>query len=126
MGAVAYVGRVMVPVTDTDKAIAWYGENLGFTLAVDVPFGDGDRWVEIAAPEGLATLALVPPHPANDVGGMTGIALDSRDVKGAHEDLRGKGVDCDDLMGGEGGVPPMFFFRDLDGNSLLLVEAQQS
>ena len=125
MGAVAYVGRVMVPVNDQDKAIAWYGEKLGFTVAVDVPFGDGDRWVEIAAPEGLATLALVPPHPSYDVGGMTGIALDSRDVKAAHEELRGNGVDCDDLMGGEGGVPPMFFFRDLDNNTLLLVEAQR-
>jgi catechol 2,3-dioxygenase-like lactoylglutathione lyase family enzyme len=124
MGTVAYVGRVMVPVNDQDKAIAWYGENLGFTVSIDVPFGDGDRWVEISPPEGLASLALVPPHPAHDVGGMTGIALDSRDVPGALTELRGKGVDCDDLIGGEGGVPPMFFFRDVDGNTLLLVEAR--
>jgi lactoylglutathione lyase len=125
MGTVAYVGRVMVPVNDQDKAIAWYGENLGFSVSADVPFGNGDRWVEISPPEGLATLALVPPHPSYGIGNMTGIALDSRDVKAAHEELKGKGVDCDDLMGGDGTVPPMFFFRDLDGNSLLLVQAQR-
>lgn len=125
MGAVAYVGRVMVAVSDQDKAIAWYTENLGFTVAVDMPFGEGDRWVELAAPEGPTNLALVPPHPANDVGRMTGIALDSRDARAAHEELKAKGVDCDDLMGGEGPVPPMFFFRDLDGNTLLLVEPQR-
>jgi catechol 2,3-dioxygenase-like lactoylglutathione lyase family enzyme len=126
MGAVASVGRVMVPVHDQDKAIAWYGENLGFTLAVDMPFGDGDRWVEIAPPEGQANLALVPPHPSHDAGKMTGIALDSHDVRAAHTALKEKGVDCDDIMGGDGSpVPPMFFFRDLDGNTLLLVEPQR-
>lgn len=125
MATVASVGRVMVAVSDQDKAIAWYGENLGFTVAVDMPFGDGDRWVEIAPPEGLANLALVPPHPAYEAGKMTGIALDSPDVRAAHRELKGKGVDCDDLMGGEGPVPPMFFFRDLDGNTLLLVEPQR-
>lgn len=125
MGVVAHVGRVMLAVHDQDKAIAWYGENLGFTVAVDMPFGEGDRWVEIAPPEGLATIALVPPHPAFDAGKMSGIALDSPDARAAHAELRDKGVDCDDIIGGEGPVPPMFFFRDLDGNTLLLVEPQR-
>jgi hypothetical protein len=35
------------------------------------------------------------------------------------------GVDVDaELMGGDGTVPPLFFFRDLDGNQLMIVEAQ--
>jgi hypothetical protein len=33
----------MVAVSDQDTAIGWYAEKLGFTVAADVPFGDGDR-----------------------------------------------------------------------------------
>ena len=44
------VGRVMVPVADQDTAIAFYTEKLGFSLTADVPFGDGDRWVEVGLP----------------------------------------------------------------------------
>ena len=55
---------------------------------------------------------------------MADAALD--DVPAAHEELKAKGVDVDDdLMGGDGTVPPMFFFRDGDGNTLLLVASPQ-
>ena len=43
------LGRVMIPVADQDAAIAFYTEKLGFTLTADVPFGEGDRWVEVDA-----------------------------------------------------------------------------
>jgi hypothetical protein len=56
---------------------------------------------------------------------MTGVALDVDDVPATLAQLRERGVDCDDLMGGDGPVPPMFFFRDGDGNTLLLVETPQ-
>jgi catechol 2,3-dioxygenase-like lactoylglutathione lyase family enzyme len=114
----------MVPVGDQDAAIAFYTNTLGFKLAADVAFGEGERWVEVAPPGGGTTLALVPPRGDYQTGRMTGIALESTDVRRAHEDLKGKGVDVDtELMGGDGTVPPMFFFRDPDANHLLLVEA---
>ena len=47
---VTRVGRVVVPVSDQDKAIAFYTQVLGFTLVADMPFGDGYRWVEVAPP----------------------------------------------------------------------------
>ena len=52
MPKITKVGRVMVPVSDQDAAIAFYTGKLGFSLAADVPFGDGDRWVEGAPPGG--------------------------------------------------------------------------
>jgi hypothetical protein len=56
---------------------------------------------------------------------MTGIALESPDPRADHDELQGKGVDVDaELMGGDGTVPLLFFFRDLDGNTLMIVEAQ--
>ena len=50
MPKITQLGRVMVPVADQDTAIAFYTEKLGFSLTADVPFGEGDRWVEVAPP----------------------------------------------------------------------------
>jgi catechol 2,3-dioxygenase-like lactoylglutathione lyase family enzyme len=123
MAHLTTVGRVMVPVVDQDAAIAFYIQALGFSLIADVPFGDGERWVEVAPPGGGTTLALVPPSDHYPAGRMTGIALGASDARAAHADLRAHGVDVDDaLMGGEGGVPLIFFFRDADGNQLMTVE----
>lgn len=118
-----HVGRVLVPVADQDAAIAFYTDKLGFTLVADMPFGDGERWVEVAPPGGGATLALVPGTAHYPTGRMTGVALGSSDPRGDHAALRGSGVDVDDaLMGGDGEVPLLFFFRDADANQLMVVE----
>jgi catechol 2,3-dioxygenase-like lactoylglutathione lyase family enzyme len=125
MPRISKIGRVMVPVSDQDAGIAFYVETLGFSLVADVPFGDGDRWVEVAPPDGGAAIALVPPRGEYAVGRMTGIALTSPDPRADHAELSGKGVDVDaELMGGDGTVPLLFFFRDHDGNQLMLVEEQ--
>jgi catechol 2,3-dioxygenase-like lactoylglutathione lyase family enzyme len=83
----------MVPVADQDAAIAFYTSELGFKLAADVPFGDGERWVEVAPPGGGTALALVPPRGEYQTGRMTGIALETPDARGLHADLKAKGVD---------------------------------
>jgi catechol 2,3-dioxygenase-like lactoylglutathione lyase family enzyme len=123
MSLITQVGRVMVPVADQDAAIEFYTGMLDFELAADVPFGDGERWVEVAPPGGGATLALVPPRGEVQAGRMTGIALEATDARAAHEELQAKGVDVDaELMGGDGTVPLLFFFRDRDANTLMIVE----
>jgi|SRR5689334_23148329 catechol 2,3-dioxygenase-like lactoylglutathione lyase family enzyme len=125
MPQITQLGRVMVPVTDQDAGIAFYTGTLGFTVVADVPFGEGDRWVEVAPPGGGAAVALVPPSGQFQTGRMTGIALESADPRADHEELRGRGVDVDtELMGGDGTVPLLFFFRDHDGNQLMIVQAQ--
>jgi len=124
MSRITQVGRVMVPVADQDAAIAFYLEKLGFELTADVPFGDGERWVEVGPASGGARLALVPSRGEYRAGRMTGIALDTKDVRAAHEELQAKGVDVDsELMGGDGTVPALFFFRDRDANTLMIVES---
>ena len=122
MSRITQVGRVMVPVSDQDEAIAFYTGKLGFSLVADVPFGEGERWVEVAPPGGGAALALVPPRGEYQPGRMTGIALASADPRADHAELKAKDVDVDaDLMGGDGAVPLMFFFRDRDANQLMIV-----
>lgn len=126
MPKITQVGRVLVPVKDQDDAIKFYTEKLGFTLASDIPFGEGSRWVEVAAPGGSTNLALVPPQGEFVPGRMTGIGLVSSDPRADHAELKEKGVDVDDqIMGGDGTVPLLFFFRDNNGNQLLLAEDRQ-
>ena len=124
MPRITHLGRVIVPVSDQDEAIAFYTQKLGFSLVSDVPFGDGDRWVEVAPPDGKAAIALTRPQGEYVPPRMTGIALASPDPRADRDELKEKGVDVDaELMGGDGTVPLLFFFRDGDGNSLMVVEA---
>jgi catechol 2,3-dioxygenase-like lactoylglutathione lyase family enzyme len=119
------IGTVIVPVADVDRQIEFYVGTLGFEKRVDVPFGGEYRWVEVA-PEGAeTTIAIAPPPPGGSAGNVqTGIALQSADVDALHAELRGKGVDVDDEVSRMGEpVPPMFWFRDPEGNTLMVVEA---
>ena len=117
------VGRVMVPVSDQDRAIEFYVEKLGFEKIADIPFGQGDRWVEVAIGGTGTSLALVKPPNGQGIGELTAVALDTDDIDAAHTELRSRGVDADDEVSRMGGpVPPMFWMRDPDGNTLLVVE----
>ena len=118
------VGRVCVTISDTDRAIEFYVDTLGFEKVVDVPMGDAMRWVEVALPGTATTIALAPPPQGQEAGGsQTGICLDTSNVDADHAALKAAGVDVDDDVTRWGGpVPPMFWLRDPDGNSLIIVE----
>ena len=123
MTQVTKVGQVVVPVSDKDQAIAFYTQKLGFTLLADLPFGDGDRWIEVAPPGGGVTVAFGPAGNDFQPGRPTGILLSSPDPAADRTELEGLGVDVDpQLMGGGGEVPLMFSFRDQDKNSIMIVQ----
>jgi len=121
---ISKVGRVCVPVADTDRALDFYVGTLGFEKVVDVPMGPDMRWVEVQVSGAETTIALAPPPPGREDGGTeTGICLDTGDVDAAHAALKAAGADVDDEVSRYGGpVPPMFWLRDPDGNSLIVVE----
>ena len=118
------VGRVALTVADTDRSIDFYVDTLGFEKVVDVPMGPDMRWVEVALPGAATTIALAPPPEGQSVGGsQTGICLDTMDVDADHAALKAAGIDVDDEVTRFGGsVPPMFWLRDPDGNSLIVVQ----
>ena len=121
---ISQVGRVCVTVADTDRAIDFYVGTLGFEKVVDVPMGDAGRWVEVAVSGAPTTIALAPPPEGQAAGGsQTGICLDTSDVDADHAALKAAGADVDEEVSRWGGpVPPMFWLRDPDGNSLIVVE----
>jgi catechol 2,3-dioxygenase-like lactoylglutathione lyase family enzyme len=125
------MATVFVPVSDQDRSLEFYVEKLGFEKRTDFTYADGRRWVEVVPPGAETSIALVPPQDGGPVGIETHIALTSDNVDAAHDRLAGLGVDVNDVMH-EGdpvvywsgvvlaGIPPMFLFRDPDGNSLLM------
>ncbi|HKT45430.1 MAG TPA: VOC family protein [Gaiellaceae bacterium] len=118
------VGRVCVTVSDTDRAIDFYVGTLGFEKIVDTPMGPGMRWVEVLIPGRETSIALAPPPPGRTAGGaQTGICLDTTDLDADHAALQAAGADVDEEITRYGGpVPPMFWLRDPDGNSLIVVQ----
>jgi catechol 2,3-dioxygenase-like lactoylglutathione lyase family enzyme len=121
------VGRVCVTVTDTDRAIDFYVNTLGFEKTVDMPMGDAGRWVEVALPGAPTTIALAPPPPGTAAGGsQTGICIDTSNVDADHATLKAAGAEVDDEVSRYGGpVPPMFWVRDPDANSLIVVQPSE-
>jgi predicted enzyme related to lactoylglutathione lyase len=123
--AVNKVANVIVPVADVDRQLAFYVGTLGFTLRVDIPMGNGYRWVEVGLGDESTTIALAPPPPDGEAAGnrLTGITLQTDDLEGYHARLRDAGADVDAEITRMGDpVPPMFWFRDPEGNTLLVVQ----
>ena len=114
------VGTVGVPVADQDRALAFYVEKLGFEKRIDAPYGDGERWVEVAPPGAATTIALVRARQGEPVGVDTQLRFATQDAQADHAELRAGGIDVDAEV-----IPypvPMFVFRDPDGNRLIIVE----
>ena len=118
------IANVVIPVTDQDGMIEFYVDKLGFTKRVDEPFGGKYRWVEVGLGDETTTIALAPPPDGSPTGGnQTGITLQTGDIDATHAQLRDGGVDVDAEIQRMGDpVPPMFWFRDPEGNTLLMVQ----
>ena len=118
------IATVVIPVADQDRQVDFYVDRLGFTKRVDVPFGNGYRWVEVGIGDESTTIALAPPPENTSTGNReTGISLQTDDIDAYHAALKAAGVDVDESVSRLGGpVPPMFWLRDPEGNVLLDVQ----
>lgn len=114
------VRTVAVPVTDQNQAVDFYVDKLGFEKRMDAEFQPGMRWIEVAPPDAAVSIAL-PPVQGGTSGTDTGIRLATTSAQTEHAALAARGVDVDELLLWPG-VPPMFSFRDPDGNTLYVVE----
>jgi len=121
-GPITAVRTVGIPVTDQDRALEFYAGTLGLEKRLDVPFGDGGRWIEVAPSGAATTIALVAESAGQPTGHDTGIRLIAADADAEHAHLLARGVDADPEVLRWPGVPAMFAFRDPDGNTLEIVE----
>jgi lactoylglutathione lyase len=118
---VTRVRTIGVPVRDQDKALEFYTGVLGFDKTLDVPMGSGGRWIEVSPPGGGTTIALTAVKPGAPASVETGIRLCVGDADAFRQHLLGNCVSADEVLRWPG-VPPMFAFRDQDGNVLEIVQ----
>jgi predicted enzyme related to lactoylglutathione lyase len=116
------IRTVAVPVTDQDRALAFYRDGLGLETRIDMAYGDDQRWLEVVPSGATTSIALVRAGDTAPAGIDTGIRLTTEDAVADHEILRARGIDVDtEIL--EYPVP-MFTLRDPDRNTLYVVQRQ--
>ncbi len=119
MTTITGLRTVGVPVTDQDRALAFY-RALGFETRLDAPINETMRWIEVAPPGSTSSLALLSGsdvEPGIDTGVRFSVA--SADLE--HREMATGGVSVGEVLRWDG-VPPMFTFTDPDGNVFYVVE----
>ncbi len=114
---------IPLPVSDVDRAIAFYSGQLGFTIDVDVQPGEGVRVVQLT-PQGSA--CSIGFGTGLDVykgvpGTIRGLHLVVEDIDEARTELIGKGVEVSEIHEFGGGVKGAEL-ADPDGNTIELQE----
>jgi len=124
---------VVVPVSDVDRAKAFYTERCGFRLDVDHRAGDTFRVVQMTPPGSACSITIMAP-PSEAPGSLQGLHLVVSDIEAARAELAGRGVEVSDYFhfeptGQVAGLDPgradygsFLSFSDPDGNSWLVQE----
>ena len=111
---------VAVPVTDTDRAIDFYVNKVGFTLDHDHKVHERLRFVQLTPPGSACSIVLGEGITEMAPGSQKGIQMVVANARAAHDELGGRGVDVSDVQVMDWGS--FVFFSDPDGNSWALQE----
>lgn len=122
---------VVVPVSDVDRAKAFYSEQLGFNVDVDHRPNEHFRVVQLTPPGSGCSVTIGTGLAPMEPGSLKGLQLVVSDVEAARAQLVERGVDVSpirhfdgtDWADGHGGPWNSFiFFDDPDGNSWAVQE----
>ena len=127
MSGLHEITLVILPVSDQERSVDFYVNKLGLDKRTDVEFAPGMRWIEVYAPESSTGISIAIPPPGTEVTAQnTGITFRTDDIDAEHARLSEAGVDVDaEIMRMGGMVPDMFWFRDPDGHTLLVVKPNE-
>ena len=106
---------VAVPVSDVDRAKAFYVEKVGFNADHDHRISDELRFVQLTPPGSGCSIALGTGVTDAQPGSVKGLQLVVDDADAAHADLAGRGVEVSGVQEFPWGR--FVFFADPDGNS---------
>ncbi len=126
---------IVVPVSDVDRAKAFYAEKAGFKVDVDHRAGEDFRVVQLTPPGSACSIALMRSTTAP--GSLNGLQLVVSDLDAARAELVGRGMEVSEPYHFEAGgqVPgpdpqrsdyaSFFSFKDPDGNGWLIQEVRR-
>ena len=115
------IRTVAIPASDQERSVAFFVDTLGFEKRMDAEIAKDFRWIEVAPPGSAVSVAIVTASSQLPAGVDTGIRFVTTDADTEHASMTRKGVDVDEVLRWPG-VPPMFSFRDVDGNTYYLAE----
>ena len=105
---------VAVPVSDVDRAKAFYTEKAGFNADHDHQVSDEIRFVQLTPPGSACSIALGKGIVDTEPGSVQGLQMVVSDINAAHDELAGRGVEVSDVQEFPWGS--FVFFSDPDGN----------
>jgi catechol 2,3-dioxygenase-like lactoylglutathione lyase family enzyme len=111
---------VSVPVSDQDRARAFYIETLGFELIREDDTIPGFRWIQVAPPGATTALTLVTWFESMPAGSLRGLVLRSSDIEADYKALCAKGVQFDGPPEPRPYATAETVFYDPDGNGIVL------
>ena len=115
---------VPVPVSDVDRAIAFYRDTVGFTLDHDHTVSPTLRFVQLTPPGSACSIAMGVGIVDSAPGSLRGLQLVVDDIHAAHAELAGRGVAVSDVTSGPGGA--FVYFADPDGNTWTVQDPRPS
>jgi catechol 2,3-dioxygenase-like lactoylglutathione lyase family enzyme len=105
---------VAVPVSDVDRAKAFYTEKVGFNEDHDHKVSDELRFVQLTPPGSACSIAIGTGIVQSEPGSLKGVQLVVSDIEAARAELVERGVDVSEVQDLPGGL--FVFFSDPDGN----------
>ena len=105
---------IAVPVSDVDRAKAFYTENCGFNADHDHQVTDQLRFVQLTPPGSACSISIGDGITEAEPGSLQGLQLVVDDIEAAREELAGRGVEVSEVQSFDWGA--FVFFADPDGN----------
>ncbi|MEA2123270.1 MAG: hypothetical protein QOI80_52 [Solirubrobacteraceae bacterium] len=106
---------VQVPVSDVDRAKAFYTDQVGFNADHDHTVSEEIRFVQLTPPGSACSIAIGKGFPDMAPGSLNGLTLVVKDLDSARAELLERGVEASEPQEIPGG--PFVFFSDPDGNA---------
>ena len=109
---------VVIPVSDVDRAKAFYTGKIGFIADHDQTVSDEIRFVQLTPPGSACSIAIGRGIAEGAPGSVRGLQMVVADIEAAHAELLARGADVSDVQDLDWGR--FVFFADPDGNKWAL------